>query len=148
MLLSKTYFPDVPYYQIRYYDDNGVSRYVTITRITKIYDLFAYELQEALVNKSDVAAYVWFVKKMVEQPIIPSILDHRIFDFNNHISEHADVLDFDLDLYHQYLLGIVNTPGYTGRLDPNTSSPTEIEAYKQQIRDILDSYFNTKILTS
>ncbi len=140
-ITSLSFNKSLQYSKIRYVDDTGVSRSSNIKRIVQMYGQYSYDLQDALINKKNNAGYVWLVKKQIEQPIIASVIDHRIFDFDNITSEHADVLDFDLDLYKAYLESIVNSSDYIGRL-PNTSTAEEIAAYKQIILSTINAFFN------
>jgi hypothetical protein len=86
------------------------------------------------------------IKQLVERPIVyyrVQNIEHRKLDYNRDKSYHADPLDFNLDVYRNYLLDRISQPDFYGRLDPPpASTPQEIADYKAELITIVNTYFN------
>jgi uncharacterized protein YqkB len=102
-------------------------------------DLYVYKT-----NVSTEGLNVVGIKLLKEVPVkyyTLSILEHRKIDYDRSSSYHADPLDFNLNLYKNYLVSQVNDPSFLGRLVAPT--PSELADYKVEVLEIIDRYFDS-----
>ncbi len=70
--------------------------------------------------------------------------EHRAFDFDREISYHEDVFDFELVAYKAWLIAEIDKPTFKGKYEGVSPQPTTavLEAYKLQLKEIVDRYFD------
>lgn len=140
-ITSSFYHPIQNYNSIRYIDNDGNVIVSEIVQIAEAYGQYIYKLDSEIVNKSNTPDSVWFVADVEEHTVVCSVIDHRTIDFDTSVSKHNDVLDFDIDKFYSYLLDIVNSDEYRGRLD-SSATEEEVAEYKNTIRESLSRYFS------
>lgn len=150
-VILNTYYNPTVYNKLQYIDSAGNKIISSINLVTEYQGDFLYHLEDEIVNTSEEPNNVWFVETVDEIPIICSVLQHRDLDVDTTTSVYDDVLDFDISMYKEYLLAIVNSPSFRGRADavydsnhPGVpASSSEVEEYKTILIEYINKYFDS-----
>lgn len=139
----------VPYIESNKIKINGVI--AQINKIQAYEGNFIYHTDVEF-SESTNDVYVEHIKEINQKILIGELFNHTKLDTLNNITNYADVLDFDIDLYKNYLLNEVNKSTYVGSIvtyygkSIENITESEKQAYKNLIVNNINNYFNTVYL--
>lgn len=144
-----SFFNPEEWTKMSWYDDDGTRITANILRVYEYAGDYLYELDEQIVNKSNIPGSVWFARDAETSVYTCSLIPHAEISFDTESSLHNDILDFDIIKYKNYLLNRINDVSFVGNAveyfelnDIEELTEQQLQQYKELLISRVEQFFD------